>query len=133
MTAIGIVLQWWALYLFIEVALEFSYSVRRFRFAWSDPAAALTLAIFGHFIAGVVDGTYWQGAWSAQYHQHWAEEFLFKYGIVANIPFRHILPILVAFLHLRSVTLQRGECMTKYYIRSALVLSLGIFEVLAIN
>lgn len=127
--ATGIVLQWLALYLMFEVALEFSHSRRQFRLAWSDPAAALSFAIFLHFVAGILDGTYWQMAWSAKYHAWQSQHWLFENGIISNIPFRHLLPILVALLHLRSIALKTGKSMAKYYFRSAFVVSLALVQV----
>ena len=127
--ASGIVFQWVALYLSGRAMDLFKMSMFQFTRHWDNPSVVLSRAIFLHFLFGILDATYWQTAWTAKYiHLHY-EAWLFENGIIANIPFRHIGPSVVAYMHLYAGALQEGGKMQKYHIEIAVVTFLAILHV----
>lgn len=122
----GIIFQWVALYLSGRAMDLFKLSMFQFNKHWENPSVVLSRAIFLHFLFGILDGTYWQAAWVAKYVSHPWEAWLFENGIIANIPFRHLGPSVVAYMHLYARTLQDNTTMKKYH-RELLFVSILAF------
>lgn len=131
--AFGIVAQWVALYLSGRVMNLFKMSMFQIFDHWENPSVVLSRAIFLHFLFGVLDGTYWQGAWSADYTGHWARDWLFENGIIANIPFRHLGPSVVAYMHLYARALQEKSDMFKYHVEITVVTLLAIAHTMTLT
>lgn len=60
--AAGIIFQWIALYASGRAMGLFKMSMFQITHHWRDRDVVLSRAIFLHFLFGVLDGTYWQGA-----------------------------------------------------------------------
>lgn len=70
-----------------------------FLVAWSAKKKTthqrLIIGVFISFAGSYVDNLYWGIAWSAAFLELPAQVFLFKYGVLPNIPFRQA-PLLIA-------------------------------------
>lgn len=131
--ASGIVFQWVALYLSGRAMNLFKMSMFNITRHWDNPSVVLSRAIFLHFLFGILDGTYWQSAWTAKYIAHPYEQWLFENGIIANIPFRHVGPSIVAYMHLYARAIQEGVGMAKYHKEIVLAAIFGLLHVVWIT
>lgn len=75
----------------------------RFRnFHGVSPTDWIGLGIFIGFLGEFTDGLYWFVTWVSVYYGLPFEEFLIKWGVVANLPSREVAVVLAAYGHIRA-------------------------------
>jgi len=91
-----------------------------------QPRDWIAVGIVTGFAGEVLDGVYWSTAWAAHYFDLPVSSSLMNWGVVANIPFRHVLVIAAAYCHIRAAGSLSGAKFSERINQIALVaLSFG--------
>lgn len=94
-----------------------------------DFAGWLSLGIFIGFVGGAIDSSYWQVAWLSEFMKWPSRDGLFRYGVMANIPFRNTVLILSAYCHYRAILIvfpDRSGKEAGYVTAAAMVVGLAL-------
>lgn len=107
--AISLILTFTAMQVFFHTCYRWRMQIIEFLKGARESISWIGAGIFIGFTGSFLDNFYWGLAWSADYAQHPARDWLFRNGVYPNIPFRQVAGTVAGYFHLRGAMLYFNE------------------------